>query len=599
MSDFQNLRRTWNLEVFFEGGCGAAPFKNYVEDLEKDLIAFAGETSQPLTNPNIWVERLKKLQSLMSRTSYAGAFANCHSAAVSADLAARQMSGKIRQMSATLANINTAFNTQFLAMSDDEWQAFLSQEELNEIAWNLNERRQRSKSMMGLDMESLQNSLAVNGYHGWGSLYTMIASSLKAKINLDGKEQELSMGQLQNRLSHPDPKIRKMLMETWEKSWESVEDQIAHALNQLSGYRLNLYKHRKWSDFLTEPIEYNRMRATTLETMWSVIDANKDKLVAYLERKKQLLGITEMNWNDVDCSTGASQQKMSYEEAASFIVQHFRNFSPKMADFATMAFNDGWIESEDRPGKRMGGFCSGFSEAKQSRIFVTFSGSMSNVATVAHELGHGYHGWVMKDMAPMTKSYAMVVAETASTMGEMIVANASVTAAKTRDEKIQLMESTLNRAVSLLMNIQSRYLFETEFYTERAKGEVPVKRLNELMIEAQRKAYAGALSGYHPRFWASKLHFYSTGVPFYNFPYTFGYLFSAGVYEKAKELGSAFEERYISLLQDTGRMTVEDLAKKHLGVDLGSRSFWQSAIDSVLNNYDEFMTLTSMDQTKK
>lgn len=198
----------------------------------------------------------------------------------------------------------------------------------------------------------------------------------------------------------------------------------------------------------------------------------------------------------------------------------------------------------------------------------------------------------------MTKSYAMVVAETASTMGEMIVANASVAAAKTRDEKIQLMESTLNRAVSLLMNIQARFLFETEFYTERSKGEVPVKRLNELMIEAQRKAYAGALSGYHPRFWASKLHFYSTGVPFYNFPYTFGYLFSAGVYEKAKELGSAFEERYISLLQDTGRMTVEDLAQKHLGVDLGSRSFWQSAIDSVLNNYDEFMALTAVDQQK-
>ena len=592
MSKFQNLSRTWDLDIFFPGGCGAAPFLAYVTQLELDLAAFQPRANLPITDLNEWVPRLQTLQDLISRTSYAGAFANCHSAAKSADLAARQMSGKIRQLSAVLANINTELNAQFLAMSDSEWQLLLSMDALKEVAWNLNERREKSKTLMSKELESLNNSLAVNGYHGWGSLYTMLASSLKVKVTLNAKEQELSMGQLQNRLSDADPQVRQYLMEAWENAWQSAEENIGHTLNQLAGYRLNLYQHRDWPDFLQEPVAYNRMQRQTLDSMWQTIDANKAKLVAYLQRKKQLLGVEKLNWNDVDAPIGGEQTKVSFEEAAEFITDNFRKFSPKMADFATMAFQQSWIESEDRPGKRMGGFCSGFSEAKQSRIFVTFSGTMGNMATVAHELGHGYHGWVMKDMAPITKSYAMIVAETASTMGEMIVANASVAAAKSAEEKLSLIESKLHRAVSLLMNIEARFLFEKSFYTEREKGEVAVSRLNELMIAAQKQAYAGALDGYHPRFWASKLHFYSTGVPFYNFPYTFGFLFSAGIYAKALQLGPAFENQYIDLLQDTGRLSVEELAERHLGVDLTGSEFWQQAIDSVLADYDEFMTLT-------
>ncbi len=336
----------------------------------------------------------------------------------------------------------------------------------------------------------------------------------------------------------------------------------------------------------------NRMTLETLNTMWSTIDANKDRLVAYLQRKRELLGLEKLGWQDISAPIGQSHSKLTYDQAATFIVEQFGRFSPRMAEFATMAFNNRWLEAEDRPGKRMGGFCTGFPEKKQSRIFVTFSGTMGNMATVAHELGHGYHQSIMQDMPPMTRHYAMNVAETASTFAEMIVADAAVKHAPTQEEKLSLMEDKLQRAVALLMNIQARFLFETRFYAERKQGLVPVKRLNELMLQAQKDAFKDALDLYHPHFWASKLHFYNTGVPFYNFPYTFGFLFSAGVYAKAMEVGVGFEEDYANLLRDTGRMQVEDLAQRHLGVDLTKPAFWQSAIDLVLVDFDEFMKLT-------
>ncbi|MDP3058292.1 MAG: oligoendopeptidase, partial [bacterium] len=117
-------------------------------------------------------------------------------------------------------------------------------------------------------------------------------------------------------------------------------------------------------------------------------------------------------------------------------------------------------------------------------------------------------------------------------------------------------------------------------------------KLNDLMVLSQKEAYSDSLDVWHPHFWASKLHFYITYVPFYNFPYTFGYLFSAGVYAKALEEGPAFEQKYIDLLRDTGCMKVEDLAMKHLGIDLTKPDFWQKAIDNVLADLPEFMELT-------
>jgi oligoendopeptidase F len=224
---------------------------------------------------------------------------------------------------------------------------------------------------------------------------------------------------------------------------------------------------------------------------------------------------------------------------------------------------------------------------------MTYGGTANNVSTLAHELGHGYHQHVMNDMPALAQQYAMNVAETASTLAEMIVSEAAVKKASTDEERIILLEDKIQRTIAFFMNIHARFIFETNFYEERSKGLVSVERLNELMVSAQKKAFKDSLSSYHPHFWAAKLHFYSTEVPFYNFPYTFGFLFSAGIYAKAQEAGPAFEDQYISLLRDTGSMTVEELAQKHLGVDLSQPDFWQSAVDMAIEDVKQFMALTN------
>ena len=305
-----------------------------------------------------------------------------------------------------------------------------------------------------------------------------------------------------------------------------------------------------------------------------------------------MLGIERLSWHDVDAPLGGEQTVFTFDAAAQLIVEQFTQFSKEMGQFAQLAFQQQWIEAEDRPSKRPGGFCTSFPLSKETRIFMTFAGTASNVSTLAHELGHGYHQHVMNDLPLLAQDYAMNVAETASTFAELIVADATIRAAKNDQERITLLEDKIQRSVAFFMNIHARFIFENEFYHARREGMVSVSQLNDMMVQAQRRAYLDELSEYHPHFWASKLHFYLTDVPFYNFPYTFGYLFSAGIYARAVDEGQDFTTKYVALLRDTGSMTVEQLAAKHLGVDLSKADFWQAAIDKTIEDVNLFLQLT-------
>jgi pepF/M3 family oligoendopeptidase len=603
---FEKLNQAWDLEAFFPGGSESPQFDAFLQALEKDVAALServtagspgGDRSREAeTAPDAaavagWSSLLDAVQDVSDRARHASAFVSCLTSQNVHDKHARVVESRVRQITASLASVMTLVDKHILDVPEDEWRQLLESEALRPLAFNLQERRTRAKEHMGPELETLANALSVDGYAGWGDLYNLVAGRLTITAEKSGKQLVLSGGQAQNRLSDPDPAFRAHLMSRWEEAWAGAAELCALALNRLSGFRLALYKQRCWDSYLKEPLEMNRMSRETLDAMWDGITRNKDRVVAYLQRKKRVLGLDKFGWQDVDAPVGKAQATMAYEQAAGFIVEQFGKFNPAMADFAEHAFKHRWIESEDRPGKRMGGFCTSFPVLKQSRIFVTFSGTLGNTSTIAHELGHGYHQSLMFEMPPLAQRYAMNVAETASTFAEMIVADAAVKQAK-GDERLLLLDDKLARATAMLMNIHARFLFESRFYEARKKGVLSVERLNDLMVSAQKEAYAGALDLYHPHFWASKLHFYLTGTPFYNFPYTFGYLFSAGVYARAIREGPAFREKYADLLRDTGRMRVEDLARRHLDVDLTKPEFWQSAIDSVLAELPEFMDLT-------
>lgn len=505
--------------------------------------------------------------------------------------------GQVFELSSAFSTLQTISTKKMVAMPDDSWNDLVELPAFKEIEFSLNETRRQGKELLSETEEALINSLSVDGFQGWSDHYDSLVATIEIPFeDAEGHVQQLSAGQAYNKMNtDPDTKVREQLFKKWEETWGNMAPLFSDTLNHLAGFRLADYKAHGVKDFLKRPLEYNRMKQETLDTMWKAVSDHKQPFIDYLNRKAKLLGKEKLSWQDTEAPVmigNAPAKVYPYDDGADFIVENFRKFSGKMADFAQYAFEHSWIEAENRGGKRPGGFCSELPESKESRIFMTYAESSSEVSTLAHELGHAFHSHVMTDLPTLNQQYAMNVAETASTFAEMIVADATVKEAVSKEEKITLLDTKIQSSLAMFLNIHARFLFETRFYNERQNGIITEDRLGELMEEAQKEAYQNSLSEYHPHFWASKLHFFIADVPFYNFPYTFGYLFSLGIYARSLEEGAGFEDKYIALLRDTASMSTEDLATKHLDVDLTKPDFWEAGIAIMKKDIDTFMELT-------
>ena len=591
----------WDLDSIFEGGSHSGALAARLEELSQQIKNYqkaieAWDVTQ--TTPEVIATILQKEEICSNGFSQCGSFIGALLSSDVNDQKAKLLMGELSAKSPVFQSAHTLFAKKLTEISETDWNTMTTSETLRDVAFRLNEMRRDGLELLSEAEENIIHTLALDGLNAWSEHYDTIVATIAIPFtDKNGNEQTLSAGQAFNKMTgDPDASVRATLFAAWEKAWSEKAPLLADTLNHLDGFRISTQRLHGVEDFLKEPLEYNRLSRKTLDTMWQTIAKNKQPIMDFLTRKAQLFGKEKMEWQDQDAPIilGDMQERTySFDEAAEFIIKHFKDFSPKMANFAQSAFEKSWIEAEDRPGKRPGGYCTELPETKESRIFMTYSNSVNEVATLAHELGHAFHSSVMWDLPSVNQEYAMNVAETASTFAELIVADATLKEAQTPEEKINLLDTKMQNAIAMFMNIHARFIFETNFYTARQKGLVSEEQITNLMLEAQKESYLDQLGSYHPHFWAAKLHFFIDDVPFYNFPYTFGYLFSMGIYAYAADKGTSFEDDYIALLRDTASMTTEELAQKHLQVDLTKPDFWQAGIDRVLEDVHEFMELTN------
>ncbi|MFD1392168.1 M3 family oligoendopeptidase [Lacticaseibacillus jixianensis] len=590
----------WQLDNIFPGGIDSPKMTARLKQATAELADLTAQIAawQPAQDPNFaaFLTLFALREDVVSGLSTVGTFANMiHSADVK-NAQAGVVLGQVAQQMTALQAADNALTKKLVALPDATFAALLKVPALAPSAFGLTEMRTQGKDLLDDATEDLINQLAIDGFHGWSEHYDNLSAALHFDVTLDGKQLQLSAGQAQNHFEGDlKAENRAQVFAVWEKTWAAHAQLFADALNHLDGFRLTNYRAHHYPNYLYVPLRQNRMQAATVDQMWATVARNKAPFAAYLDQKAHLMGKAKMAWQDqwAPVALGGFTPKVySFDEAAAFIIENFRKFSPKMATFAQHAFEHGWIEAEDRPGKIAGGYMTEVPDVKESRIFMTFDGSAAGVSTIAHELGHAFHASILKDYPEMRRDYAMNVAETASTFAEMVVADATVQQATSPEEKLNLLDAKMSNPIAMLLNIHARYLFERKFYDARESGTVTAAQLQAMMQSAQEEAYAGSLSSFDPLYWANKLHFFIDDVSFYNFPYTFGYLFSSGIYAKAKAAGGSFEDDYIALLKDTANMSTEALAQKHLGVDLSQPAFWQQGIDLAAADAQTFITLS-------
>jgi pepF/M3 family oligoendopeptidase len=590
---------TWDLDSLLAHP-ETAQFKQLFEAYRNDLEQAAADSEklEPLskTSLKVWEEYVPRLSGLMSRSEDLHAFIGCHAAADAENKLFQQIEGQLAAVSPLRSQIFTNLEFALQNSSDAEYSACMSASQpLKSIGFFLDECKRSAKFRLPKEQELLSADLAVDGIMAWSRLYDRISGALKIEVMEKGDVVRKSPGQVT--FDSPERAIRENNYFAASKAWNSIADTCADAINHIAGTRLVKYRRLGVKDHLDLPLRYNRLKRETLDTMWKCVSDRKKTLASYFDCKAKLLGQEKLAWYDqaapLPKGPGENSQ-ITYDEACDTIVSTFSAFSPHMGDFAKRAIVERWIEVENRGGKRQGGFCTGFPTKQQSRIFMTYTNSADSMSTLAHELGHAYHSYVLKEQPYLLQDYPMNLAETASTFAEAVLAEHRLKTAKTTTEKLSLLDHALSDAVAFLMNIHARFLFENRLYVERKSGEVPTERLSELMLGAQKEAYLDVLDaeGWNPLFWASKLHFYIGGLPFYNFPYTFGYLLSQALFAIAPKIGPEFPDRYRKLLVLTGCRETEDAIQESLGFNPAEPELWNLALDVVDAKVKQFVELS-------
>ncbi|EKV03026.1 oligoendopeptidase, pepF/M3 family [Leptolyngbya sp. PCC 7375] len=600
------LRQTWDNQHFFKGtddpqiataiaeirdkvgqiSTACAPFAEYIDSAETlpepefdtllDLLRGIHQTRTELN------KQLGNVRTYIT-TALSVDAQDTHASAIMPTL--QQISAEVSQALTPMQVFLNRVRSEFVA-------AVVADPVLVEMAFLLVHQRKLRDQLLSVAEENLITGLAVNGLHTWGNLYTELAGTLKCTVN----GETMGLAKAANLQSDPNRETRQAAWKAIRNAWAGHQQTTATILNAINGWRLEETQKRaqvRELHYLDRSCHQSRIERATLDALMETTYQQRSIGQRALKAMAQVLNIPQMAPWDLQAPAPSigEPKTIPFDAAITLIADAFRQLTPEMGDFAVMMAEQGWIDGKPTPNRATGAYCTRFSDPREPRIFMSYAGTMTNVITLAHELGHAWHNWVMRDLPPMQTYYSMTLAETASIFAETLVRDALLQQAETPAQKLEILWQNAQSAAVFLLNIPARFEFEKRLVEARKQGVAIAPALKTMMADSWQLWYEDSLSDYDDMFWATKLHFSISQLGFYNYPYLFGYLFSLGIYAQQDNYGADFNTLYTQILRDTGSMTAEELVTQHLQQDISQSQFWKASLSIVEKSVASFEQL--------
>lgn len=467
--------------------------------------------------------------------------------------------------------------------------ALLQEEEkLQAYAFILKELQSTADHALSKEAEGILAAVSQTSTKAFSDLYYHLTSHVS--VACLGKEMTLT--QVKNLCHDTSKEVRKEAFLCEMKAYEQIKEPLAFSVNNIKRYQMMEAKMRGYADPLEKMLKDSRMQRATLDAMYTAVDKYLPKFHEYLRTKASMLGYDHgLPWYDIYATIGEGTMQFSIEDCEAYILKHFKNFSEDLYGMCKQAMEEHWIDYPSHAGKQSGAFCENLGWIKQSRIITNYSDTLSDVITVAHELGHAYHGMMIEEELPLNREYCMPLAETASTFNENIMYHALIKDADPQN-KLFLIDTQLAALCQNICDIYTRYTFEKAIFDNCESKFFFAQDLQELMLNAEKKCFGNGMDHdwLHPFRWITKVHYYIPDIAYYNFPYTFGALFSRGLYAMYEKEGAAFLPKYRAILKASTTHTVEDTAKI-AGIDLTKPDFWEASLQSITDQMDMFLNL--------
>lgn len=589
------MRLEWSLKELYDSFEGQA-FQEDLKKLDEQIKKIINWVEEALINHENEKEKLESIieegLKLFAIKEKLGAF--CH--LVSSTDAQNEGAAKYKSILQTKGNRLAETTTRmykWISEVKDLETVMETSELLKAHTFYLNEIVEDNAHRLGEKEEAIVARMKDTGSTAWANYKNLLISMHKVEIEENGEKKVYPLTVVLNMAYDTDKEVRERAYHAEIASYKKIEEGVAAALNGIKGEALTLSELRGYSSPLEMTLHNSRMDKETLEAMLTAMQEAMPKFRSYLRRKAELLGYENgLPFYELYAPVTNADMTYTYEQGQAFVEENFRSFSENLGNFARKAFNQNWIDVLPKEGKRSGAFCSSIRTLKESRILLNYGDSFSDVITMAHELGHGFHGQCLRNETAYNTRYPMPLAETASTFCETIVKKAAIKQADPLTA-FSILETEISDATQVIVDIYSRYLFETTLFNHREESPLTVEEIKNAMLEAQREAYGDGLDPnfLHPYMWTWKPHYYYADTHFYNFPYAFGLLFAKGLYAAYLEKPETFPEEYEKLLALTGKMNIADVTKA-AHIDVHDINFWRASLKTIEEDIEAFIKLS-------
>ncbi len=466
---------------------------------------------------------------------------------------------------------------------------------LNQYKWNLKNIKKDSKHTLSDKEEIILSKYDQIAGREWSALQSKLTSNLSIKVK--GFDKKMALSEVRNLAYSADKDVRYNCYKAELKSYKKIEDSVAASLNNIKKQANINASLRGYKSVLDMTLKNSHMKEKTLNALIEAIEDRLPLIRKYFKLKAEALGHDKgLPFYDLFAPMGNLTKTYSIEEAYDLVLDVYSSFSKPLADSAKRAMDNNWIDVYPKTGKVGGAFCAYVPTLHEARVLTNFTGSLSDVQTLAHELGHAYHGYVMSFNPPLSWEHPMQLAETASTFCQILMTKKMLSDFESKEDKLTLLEYSLCEDTQVVVDILCRYLFESKVVSSPLEEQLSASDLCKLMLESQDESYGDGLDPKykHPYMWLCKGHYYSAGLNFYNWPYAFGLLYARGLYALYMEDKETFVKNYDTMLKNTCLMDVEDVAMS-MGIDITKKSFWLSSLKQIeedINLFEELLKET-------
>ena len=581
------MNEVWNLDGLYLGFDDPA-FGRDLQNLKDGIAKYADFTKNlPSTDP---MTGLREGIAMQEQLRQLGAdlveYAMLRQSADTTDAAIGSRVGQVMAVLSDTAAPEAAFQ-DWASQLPNLMELVESDELLQAYQFYFANMKRSSRYLLAGRGEEIMAKMSLSGGNAWSDLQQYLTSTVP--VSYRGETTNLSA--IRNLAYDTDASVRKDAYEAELACYDRIKDSVAYALNSIKLETLNNCALRGYEGPLARTLEESNMEKATLDAMLGAMEEYMPKFRQYLKAKGKALGHENgLPWYDLFAPMGSMSSTWTTESTRDYLVELFGGFDDELADMVRRAFDEAWIDFFPRSGKAGGAFCAAVEKLHESRILTNFDGQFTDVVTLAHELGHAFHNQCIDTHRPLNRDYSMPLAETASTFNECVIMNAAIKAATDPAERLALIENQLQDATQVIVDIYSRYRFESMVFQRRDAEFLNAGELCAIMAKAQEESYGDGLDPQlrHSYMWLCKSHYY--GPTFYNFPYAFGALFARGLYACYEREGASFVPKYKKLLYTTPVASAEDTAKV-AGIDLTDKEFWRSALQGIADEIDLFCQL--------